>query len=362
MRKAASISLSFIAAMAVLTSVTSAAEVEWERVAPGYVAYSFDQRSANGPAVMAGHAVPEECEDPNADWLDDALFTRCLQAATEPQRCNAVGCNLYRLGADGSVSRLTGERDGYGFFDVALSRDESRISAVSFQGSTVSSGSRIWAAASDGSRVAQRDTIGALFSTAPWGDDGSFLSAGVRGRLFSSRADREIAWLSTVTRCTAYELFTDTRTPLVAGFSGTYRLRPAKGTATRIGPPAEAIWASRDGRFVALAASRSGGRDAEILLSSNGGRTWGATPFEDPTSEDQGARHIVGGIAADGAGNLWAAGGLRDRPGARIWRLEHGVWMRVEAPDGSHPFSDITVPAGGTPIVASLGGIFKVKK
>lgn len=357
-------------AAGILLATAAPAVADWERVAPGYVAYTIDQASAGGPIVFAGHEVPAACEDPDADFLDDELFESCLQAAVESQRCQAVGCNLYRMDASGEVRRLarehaapTGGSSGgqaFGFYDVRLSRDGQRIAAVGVSGGTSRDSSHLWTMSSDGSGQSITTVTGFASASAPLA--GGFITGAGQGRMFRSTAGSGFRAVRGPSSCAIYRVSTDGPQVVVTGYAGTFRLSGDRRKARRIGPGGEALWVSADGRTIALAESVSGGRDARMLLSRNGGSSWSRVPISDASGEDDvSARYIVGQIAGTSAGDLWAAGGRRDEPGSRVWRFTGQAWERVPAPNADRDyFSDMVVTEAGRPVVTSLRGIYQL--
>ncbi|MFM9127187.1 MAG: hypothetical protein ACKOTA_06470 [Solirubrobacterales bacterium] len=352
-----------VAAVVALAAAAPAGAASWERVAPGYAAFSIDQRGPGGELVFAGHERPVACDDPEADFLDDALFESCLRAATASQDCQAVGCHLYRLGTDGSVRRIAEPGDGFGFYDVRLSADGARMAAVAVSGGRSSDTSRLTTMNLDGSSSRTQAVTGFTAGTAPLGRSG-FLAGAGQGRLFRAADSGGFRAVRGPSSCVIYRVSTDGPRPVVTGYAGTFVLSRDRGSARRIGPGGEALWVSRDGRTIALAASISAGRDVRMLVSRNGGASWSNTPITDPTGEDASpARFIVGEIAGSSTGDLWAVGGRRDQPAARVWRLNGSNWERVEAPnpEGPHPFSDIVVGEGGRPVISSLQGIFRLE-
>ncbi|MBU3673583.1 MAG: hypothetical protein FGM34_00795 [Solirubrobacteraceae bacterium] len=346
-----------------LAVAAPAGAASWERLAPGYGAYTLDTIGSGGELVFAGHERPLACEEPEADFLDDALFETCLRAATASQDCQAVGCHLYRLAADGTVHRIAEPGDGFGFYDVRVSADGTRMAAVAVNGGRSSDTSHLSTMNLDGSSSRVQAVTGFTAGTAPIGRSG-FLAGAGQGRLFRAADTGGFRAVKGPSSCVIYRVSTDGPRTLVTGYAGTFVLSHDRRSARRIGPGGEALWVSRDGRTIALAASVSAGRDVRMLVSRNGGTSWSSTPISDATGEDAApARFIVGEIDGSSAGDLWAAGGRRDEPAARVWKFNGSSWERVEAPnpEGPHPFSDVAVGEPGRPVVSSLQGIFELE-
>lgn len=345
----------------------------WHRFAPGYVAYRIDQLSPQGPFVFIGHEVPMLCETPAA-LLDQDLFWKCMQAQVQSQNCQSVGCHLYFFDpkGNGTARKLASEQissnfqntgTSFGFIDVALSNNGKRNAAIGINGADSRAVSHAWTVSViGGSKPLMQSFKGFVSSCSAFGLAG-FLSGAGQGRLLRSLVGgfQEIPGAS---NCAIYRASAHGPLPVVTGFSGTFRLSSDLAVAERIGPPGEAVWVSKNGTFIAIAVTSSSGSDARIQISRDGGKSWIKTPFDDASRKDSGseARFIVGEIAGTGADDLWAVGGRRDKPAARVWKLSSAnKWVRdVMAPDSSYPYSDLLVLERGHPIVAGLNGIYRL--
>lgn len=333
--------------------------MRWQRIAPGYGAYSLDQRKPEGPMVFAGG--PDTIEG-----IMQSLY------------CEAVGCHVYRLGQDGQVKRLFSEyegKDGFGIVEVALSGDGGMVAASSINSFDQGDGSysvpkmqgRVWLWR-DGS-VSRHTFKEQTLAVATVG--GRFIAAAGSGRLLQSIGS---GWrsLRPGPSCAFYDINSDGPKVLLAGYSGTYALN-RRGVARKVGPFSDTVWSSHDGRAQAIGRVSS---TNPLLLSRDGGGSWkrqvlidevGAGRCQNRVNDASACNDNVDGarigfkkIAGTYPDDLWAFGGRADIPGGRVYRYISGDrWQRVPFPADIYWASDAVLLNRGRPLVATGEGIWQ---
>ncbi len=347
-------------------------QMQWQRVAPEYAAIAIDQRTPDGPIVIAG--VP--------NTMDGLL---------ETQMCEAVGCHVYKMDADGGnvvklFSEYDGKNDGFGFMRVAISDDGHRVAAAAIdtfnQGggsySTPSKQGRSWLWREG--KIAKRTVTQQMLTIATRKKNkskgkastaskkgNSFLAAGGKGLVLKTSSSR---WRksSSGPSCAFYDIDTNGPRTLMAGWSGTYKLSK-HGEARKIGASSSSVWSDDKGKTIAI--NLVAGSGGDLAMSGNSGRSWKSQKLIDnvgqgdcdghPCNDNaEGARLGFDEIAGTGSDDLWAFGVRADTPGGRVYRYRgDNTWVRIPFPSEIFSASGAVVLEQGHPLVATGEGIWR---
>lgn len=351
---------------------TDGQKMRWQRVAPGYAAFSIDQRTPDGPIVFAG--VPNTM---------DGLF--------DTQMCEAVGCYVYRMNADGSnveqlFSEYDGKNDGFGFMRVAISDDGHRVAAAAIDTFNQGGGSYttptkqgrawLWRDGKITTRTVTEQMLAVVTGRKGSGKGGastassknnSFLAAGGSGLALKTSKSK---WRKTSPgpTCAYYDIDTNGPRVLMAGWSGTYKL-DKRGKAHKIGPSSSYVWSDGSNKTVAI--NLVSGSGSDLAITSDGGRNWRKQKLVDNIGQGdcdgkpcndggEGARLSFDEINGSASDDLWAFGVRADTPGGRVYHYTgNDTWERVAFPAEIYSASGAVVLERGRPLVATGEGMWR---